>query len=52
MRSSREQRRQILIELQRRLPKKRPVPIYQQILYWTVIVATLFLVLSVVFSRR
>jgi hypothetical protein len=51
MRRSLEQRRNLVAEAIRRLPKQRPMPTYQKVVFWIIILGAFFLVLDVVFFR-
>lgn len=51
MRKSLEQRWNLVAEAMRRLPKRRPVPTYQKVVFWIIVLGALFLVLDVIFFR-
>jgi hypothetical protein len=51
MRRSLYQRRSLVAEAMRRFRKQRPVPAYQKVVFWIIILGTLLLVLDVVFLR-
>jgi hypothetical protein len=51
MRGSFEQRKNLIAEAMRRYTKRRPLPTYQKVVFWIIILGALFLVLNVVLSR-